>query len=428
MRKRLLLAILTTVWILPLVTGAQSPRRPLWVGTWSAAMTWRPGPASSTAAAPAVVPQTPNAPSGPPAGIQFHDQTIRNTIHASIGGSRVRVVLSNAFGTLPMTVGAVNVARRDVDAAIIASTSRSVRFAGQSAVTIPAGAQVVSDPVDLAIDPLADLAVDIYLPGDTAAWGSALTVHGSGATTNYVSGPGNHAGEPSWTPVATTPAWFLLTRVEVAAADNAAAIVAIGDSITDGTRSTVNGNARWPDVLARRLQAAPETRGLAVLNAGIAGNRLISENAPSAGINVLARLDRDLLAVPNVKYAVVLEGINDIGMRGQSVGPSAADLIAAHSQIAERAHTRGLKIFAATLTPFEGAAYFTDEGETKRLAVNEWIRTSRIYDGVIDFDRVTRDPEHPARFLPAYDSGDHLHPNDAGYNAMGEAVQLGLFK
>jgi len=165
-----------------------------------------------------------------------------------------------------------------------------------------------------------------------------------------------------------------------------------------------------------------------VVNSGIAGNRLISEYTPNFGINLLARLDRDLLSLPNVRYAVVLEGINDIGMRGQTVGPTAADLIGAHAQIVARAHDRGLRIFGATLTPFEGAAYFTAEGETKRQAVNEWIRTSAVYDGVIDFDRATRDPEHPARLLPAYDSGDHLHPNDAGYKAMGETVDIGLLR
>jgi len=434
MRNRLFFATLVAAALaLGLPVQAQAPRTH-WVGTWNTAMSWRPPVAGQVPTTPPVVPQTPNAPPPPPAGqptpqvLQFSNQTIRNIVRTTIGGNRARVVLSNAFGTLPMTIGAATIARRGNDAAILPETSRPLRFSGQPSVTIPAGAQVLSDAVDLTIEPLTDLAVDIFLPGDTAAWSSPLTVHSAAGATNYVSASGNHAGETSWTPITTTSAWFVLSRVDVAAADNGAAIVAIGDSITDGTRSTLNANARWPDVLARRLQANAATRHLSVVNSGIAGNRLISEYTPNFGINLLARLDRDLLSLPNVRYAVVLEGINDIGMRGQTVGPTAADLIGAHAQIVARAHDRGLRIFGATLTPFEGAAYFTAEGETKRQAVNDWIRTSAVYDGVIDFDRATRDPEHPARLLPAYDSGDHLHPSDAGYKAMGEAVDIGLFR
>jgi lysophospholipase L1-like esterase len=230
-------------------------------------------------------------------------------------------------------------------------------------------------------------------------------------------------------PVATTSAsWFLLARVDVATTAPVATVVAFGDSITDGTRSTVNTNNRWPDQLARRLAADRSGARVAVVNAGIAGNRVLSDGAAQTGVNALARFDRDALLQPGVTHVVVMEGINDIGTARQNPSPSAADLIAAHRQLIERAHARGLKIYGATLTPFEGAAYWTAEGEAKRAALNQWIRTSRAYDAVIDFDAVIRDPGAPTKFLPQYNSGDNLHPNDAGYQAMGNAVDLSLFR
>jgi lysophospholipase L1-like esterase len=253
-------------------------------------------------------------------------------------------------------------------------------------------------------------------------------MHSGANETNYVSAAGNHVGEPAFTNSTTVPSWFLLARVEAMAPANAAAIVTLGDSITDGTRSTSGTNSRWPDVLARRLQQNPTTKHLSVLNAAIAGNRVLSEANAAFGINALARFDRDVLAQPGVRFVTVLEGINDIGMAGRAPSPTAAELIAGHQQMIERAHVRGLKIIGATLTPFEGAAYYTPEGEAKRQAVNTWIRTSKAYDGVIDFDGVIRDPAQPTKFLPAFNSGDNLHPNDAGYKAMGEAVDLALFK
>jgi lysophospholipase L1-like esterase len=218
-------------------------------------------------------------------------------------------------------------------------------------------------------------------------------------------------------------AWFLLARVEVMAPANTMALVAFGDSITDGARATADTNSRWPDVLARRLSAR-RGAGVAVLNAGISGNRVLGDGA---GVSALARFDKDVLLQTGVTHVIVMEGINDIGIARANASPSAEDLIAGHKQLIERAHARGLRIYGATLTPFEGAAYYTAEGEAKRQALNEWIRTSKAYDGVIDFDRVTRDPNAPTKFLPAYDSGDHLHPGDAGYKAMGEAVDLALF-
>jgi lysophospholipase L1-like esterase len=253
-----------------------------------------------------------------------------------------------------------------------------------------------------------------------------MTSHNGAFQTGYIPTAGNHVGMPMLPVEATTASWFLIARVEVAADPRTAVVVAVGDSITDGTRSTPDTNNRWPDHLARRL-AARGGGTVAVLNAGIAGNRLLSEGAAQAGVNILARFDRDVLLQPGVTHVVVMEGINDIGQARQNPTPSSADLIAAHQQLIARARARGLKVYGATLTPFDGANYWTAEGEAKRQALNQWIRTSGSYDAVIDFDAVTRDPQQPTKFLPQYDSGDHLHPNDAGYRAMGEAVDLALF-
>ena len=263
---------------------------------------------------------------------------------------------------------------------------------------------------------------------DSEAWPSTLTVHNTGLQTNYLSPPGNHAGG-AFAPVATATSWFLLARVEVVAPASSAAVVTLGDSITDGTRSTTDANLRWPDALARRLQAQSATRRLSVLNLGIGGNRLLNEGAPNFGINALARFDRDVLAQPGVAYVIVLEGINDIGMSARTgPSPSAEDLISAHRQLVERAHMKGLKIFGGTLMPFEGAAYFTPEGEAKRRAVNDWLRTSRVYDAVGTSTLPFATHSNPTRLLAAYDSGDHLHPSDAGYKAMADAINLGWFK
>jgi lysophospholipase L1-like esterase len=351
------------------------------------------------------------------------NQTIRQIVRTSIGGTRVRVVLSNAFGTAPIEVGAAHVALRDKDAAIVAASAKPLTVAGASKFSILAGATAVSDPVDLTVAPVSDLVVDLYLPGELGIGLSPVTTHNGASQTNFVSETGNHSGAAALPVSGRTGAWFLLARVEVATPAGTLAIVTFGDSITDGARSTSDTNNRWPDQLARRL-AARKGSGVAVLNAGISGNRVLGDGA---GVSALARFDRDVLMQTGVTHVVVLEGINDIGIARSSPSPSAADLIAGHKQLIERAHARGLKIYGATLTPFDGAGYFTPEGEAKRQALNQWIRTGGAYDGVIDFDQITRDPAAPSKFLPAYDSGDHLHPGDAGYKAMGDAIELALF-
>jgi lysophospholipase L1-like esterase len=396
-----------------------------WVGTWATSVVTRPQPPRP---APGDQPATTTTPApGAQPALSLNNQTLREIVHVSIGGSRVRVVLGNEFGTAPLTVGAASIALRDKDAKIAASSSRALAFSGRPSVIIPAGASMLSDPVDENVPPMADLAIDLYLPDEMTSLTSPLTVHAGASQTNYVSSTGNFAGSADLPLLTTTPSWYLLERVEVAAPAETRAIVTFGDSITDGARSTPNSNNRWPDHLAKRLLARPGNAQLAILNAGIGGNRLLSDSIANFGINALARFDRDVLAQPGAMYVVVLEGINDIGNARANPMPSAADLIAAQQQMIDRAHAHGLIIFGATLTPFEGAAYFTPEGEAKRQAINSWIRTSKAYDGVIDFDAATRDPASPGKFLPLYDSGDHLHPNDAGYEAMGKSIDLHLF-
>jgi lysophospholipase L1-like esterase len=395
-----------------------------WIGTWTSAPVARQ-PTGSQASQRRAAQQY--------SELNFNNQTLRQIVHVSLGGERIRVVFTNVFGTAPLAIGAAHIALRDKGAAIVPASGRVLTFGGNPTTTMAAGAVAVSDPVNLNVSPLADLAIDVYLPGDTSATMSPLTVHAAAWQTNYVSAPGNHAGTADM-PVQTTTSyvradglqsssWFFLSRVEVMAPERVGALVTFGDSISDGTHSTQDTNNRWPDHLARRLVS--QNVKMAVLNAGIGGNRLLDDGPSVSG---LARFDRDVLVQTGATRVVVLLGINDIGNARQSPSPSAADLIAGHKQLIERAHALGLKIYGATLTPFEGANYWTPEGEAKRKALNEWIRTSKAYDGMIDFDAVARDPSHPARCLPRYDPGDHLHLNAAGYQAMANAIDLELLK
>jgi lysophospholipase L1-like esterase len=450
--RRLTVVVVAIVFASPWsVAGAlaQSGTADRWVGTWATAEVGRPqnpippaGPplrpfmVNTRCPAPAAPPVAP--PPGqtfaPPPYIHFTNQTLRQIVHTSIGGSKARVVLSNAYGTAPLTVGAAYIALRDKEAAIQTASGRPLTFSGKPTITIPANAVMYSDPVNLAVPQMSDLAIDLYLPGTTNT-SATLTMHGGAFQTSYISETGNYAGQATFPQVGTTRSWFVLSRVDVAAPDATGAIVAFGDSITDGAQSTADTNNRWPDHLARRLLAQGTKMG--VLNAGIGGNRVLNEAAvPSgldvravgAGINALARFERHVLSLPGVTDVIVLEGINDIGNARENPTPTAEDLIAGHKQLIEQAHARGLRIFGATLTPFWGAAYYTEVGEAKRQALNDWIRTSKAYDGVIDFDKATRDPSDPKKLLGQYDSCDYLHPSDAGYKAMGEAIDLSLFR
>ena len=440
-------AILCLALFVSPAARAQTGGAERWVGTWATAEVGRPQ--NPLPPVPALAPFMANTRCGPPAPppiapppgqtfapapfAHFTNQTLRQIVHTTIGGSRARVVLSNAYGTAPVTIGAAHIALRDKEH-MIASGGRALTFTGRPSVTIPINAVIYSDPVDLAVPEMTDLAIDLYLPGTTNT-AATLTLHTGAMQTSYVSETGNHAGKPALPAVGRTQSWFLLSRVDVVAPDNVGAVVAFGDSITDGARSTPDTNNRWPDHLARRLLAQGIKMG--VLNAGIGGNRVLGEaavpagidvRAVGAGINALARFERHVLSIPGITHVIVLEGINDIGNARQNSTPTAEDLIAGHKQLIEQAHAHGLKIFGATLTPFWGAAYYTDAGEAKRQALNEWIRTSKSYDGVIDFDKATRDPSDPKKFLEKYDSCDYLHPADAGYKAMGDAIDLSLFK
>ena len=446
LKRRLLALVLVLVTAAPL--SAQNRRPDNWVATWATALVARAQPqggrgrgAGAPPAAPAAAPAAqappvaPAAPAPPPAAgrqggpggqppVTVNNQTLRQIVHTSVGGSRVRIVLSNVFGTAPVEIGAAHVALRERESAIVAGSAKTLMFSGRAASTILPGAWLVSDPVDMAVAPLSDLVIDLFVPGDLGVGPSPVTTHNGAGQTNYVSATGNHSGVTVLPVAAPANAWFLLARVEVVAPAGTAAVVTFGDSITDGARSTTDMNARWPDVLARRL-AARRGAGVAVLNAGISGNRVLGDGA---GVSALARFDKDVLMQTGVTHVVIMEGINDIGIARNNASPSADDLVAAHKQMIERARARGLRVYGATLTPFEGAAYFTPEGEAKRQALNQWIRTSGAYDAVIDFDMATRDPAAPGKFLPAHDSGDRLHPGDAGYKAMGEAVNLDLFR
>ena len=429
---------LSTLSALPVAQTQRGTSQEHWVGTWSTAPQ-------------ALLPpdQSSKAQDSPPqrrdgwAPVQINNQTLRQVVHTSIGGSRVRVALTNAFGTGPLRIGAAHVAVRTADSAIVPASGSRLTFGEQPSATIAAGAVLVSDPVDLAVPALGDLAIDLYLPGDSWATRSPATIHADGLTTNYLSPTGNHSGAVEMPVDTTLQSWFFLSRVEVMAVAERGAIITLGDSITDGTASTADTNSRWPDVLARRLLAEHGNGAPAVLNVGIAGNRVLSDNAglrvlsgdsaeapnPNAGFgpSAISRFDRDVLLQPGVTHVIVLETINDIGMARDARSPTVAELIAGHRALIQRAHARDLKIYGGTLTPFEGAVYWTEVGEAKRRALNEWIRTSGAYDAVIDFDAAVRDPSNPTRFLAAYHAGDWLHPSDEGYRVMGEAIDLNLF-
>ncbi len=408
---------------------AQSGGSERWVGTWSTSEVGRPQ--TPPPPAPVLLPIGPNeCPPPVPAPstfMHFKDQTLRQVVHTSIGGSNVRVVLSNVYGTAPLTIGAAHIALRDKESSVRAASGHALTFSGRPGMTIPANAVVYSDPVKMNVPDMADLAIDLYLPGDTDT-PSPLTIHDAAFQTNYVSQPGNYVGKEKLPVLSTTENWFTLHRVEVLAPASVRGLVTFGDSITDGRRSTPDANNRWPDQLERRLLSQTPPIRTGIMNAAIAGNRVLSESTFAFGINALARFEHNALSQSGVSDIIVMEGINDIGNARTNSSPSAEDVIAGYKQMITEAHSKGLKIYGSTLTPFYGAGYYTEIGEAKRQAVNQWIRISKAFDAVIDFDAATRDPKDPKKLLAAYDSCDHLHPNDAGYKAMADAIDLNLFK
>jgi len=401
--------------VLPTRAGAQEH----WVVTWATAelLARTPAPPAAPAAANPANPAQPR----PLGAAGFHNQTVRMMLRASLGGRRLRVKLENAFNSAPLVVGAAHIALRAKDSSIVDGSDRALTFAGKPTCTVGPGVVLLSDPVDLTLAPLADLAVSLYFPSDTGA----PTNHATALHNTYVK-DGDTTAAAAMPDAATTQSYYWLAAIDVDAPAKAGAIVSYGDSITDGARSSNESNHSWPALLAARLAAGKKTANIGVANLGIGGNRVLRDGA---GASALARLDRDVLSQSGVAWLMVLEGINDIGRIATTPAeaPTAEELIAAHRQIVEQAHAHGIRVIGCTLTPYEGAGYARDAGEAVRAALNAWIRTGGAYDAVVDFEAATRDTANPKRIRPEFDPGDHLHPNDAGYQAMADAVDLGIF-
>jgi len=340
----------------------------------------------------------------------------------------VRVRLTNTFGSQPLEVGRAAIGVQGAGAGVAAGTNLALSFAGRPSVLIPPGAQALSDPVRLTVMAEQHLAVSVFVPDFTGP----ATQHADAQQLNYVA-QGDQALDPTAAAFAVrTPSWYFLDSVDVLSPPaDLGVVAALGDSITDGVGSPVDANARWPNDLARRLDARGRER-LSVIDEGIGGNRVLND-ALCCGINAVARFESDVVDQSDAREVILLEGINDIGFsqhRGALTAPhtnvSAAQIIAGYAQIIDQAHAAGLKIIGGTLTPFKGARYWTPAGEAKREALNQWIRHSGAFDGVVDFAHAVADPNHPEILNPAYDSGDHLHPNGAGYRAMANAISLAM--
>lgn len=385
------------------------------------------GPSSVWAASWAASPVPPKIidPASPnwAMGGSFDNQTIVQIVRLSAGGTGVRIRLTNEYGTRPLKIGAARVALLDADGVVVPGSSKVLTFGGSGQAVIPIASPWLSDAVDLVVPERSRLQISLYLPEATGL----CTCHAFGGETGTVSPPGDFTGTP-FTPQNTLTARAFISEVDVRRATSRPVIVTLGDSITDGFRSTVDMDRRWPDRLAERLAGDPAKRGSGVVNAGIGGNRILSEGAsPTNGQSTIARFDRDVLSVPGASTVILLIGINDIG-RGLDKPGGADSLIEGYRQIITRAHARGIRVVGATILPYEGAGYYRPEGNMVRETVNRWILSSGAFDGTIDFDRAMRDPAQPNRLRADLQSGDWLHPNDAGYRVMGDAVSLALLK
>ena len=440
MHKKLSSLLVLLLGFVTLSASAQSH----WVATWAAsqqkpqagfARPAAPPAQAATApangAAPAAAPAAPPARPAPLPARGFSNQTVRMVMRASIGGSTVRVHLSNAFGAGPIYIGTAHIALRDKDSAILAASDRALTFNGKPSVTIPLGAEVISDPVALTVAPLAELAVSVFVPNDTGA----ASAHTLGLHTTWVKS-GDVTSAPDLADGEKLRSWYWISGIDVqAASPSSAAIVAFGDSITDGATSTPDTDGSWPSDLSRRLVANPATANIAIVNQGISGNQVLNDGA---GVNALARFDRDVLAQPGVKWLMILESINDINGASRPPNPNftpptpptvvppvtADDLIGGLKQMVLSAHDHGIKVIGCTLTPYGNA---NEKAEGMRQAVNAYIRTPGNFDAVVDFDQVIRDPNDQRQFKAGYNNTDKLHPNDAGYKAMADAVDLSLF-
>ena len=375
----------------------------VWVGTWTTA------------------PQLVEPRNMPPEPGLSHN-TLRQVLRVSLGGDSLRVRFSNEFGTSPVTLNAVHIAVSAENSAIVPDTDRALRFHGEPEVTIAPGAAMMSDPFKFALMPRTNLAITIHF-GDTSP---DVTGHPGSRTTSYLL-PGNTVSAVELPGAVRTDHWYIINSIDVVAEKSAAAVVVLGNSITDGRGSGTNKQNRWPDELARRLQENPDTRFVSVLNQGIGGNCVLRD---CLGPAALSRFERDVIGATKVRWLIILEGINDIGnaQSPEAAAKVADNLIAAYQQMIDRAHDKNIKVYAATLLPFGGSFYDTVFRESARNKVNEWMRSSGRFDAVIDLDAALRDPENPIRLLPAADTGDHLHPNEAGHRMMAEAVNLALFK
>lgn len=399
---------------------------PMWAqnGTEHWVATWGASPQAPRASPARPAPQQNGGPAAP--AIQplagLNHQTVRMTVRTSIGGRRLRVEFSNAFGTTPLMVGAAHVALRAKESEIIPESDRALSFDGEPACTIPPGAMIISDPVDLEVPVQSDVAVSMYLPSETGP----PTMHGTGLHTTYISREGNQTAARTFEAAAKSQSWYWLSGIDVAAPADAAAVVTFGDSITDGATSTPDTNRSWPAYLSARLSVNAATANIAVVNQGISGNRVLRDGA---GANALARFDRDVLSVPGVKWVTIMEGINDIGVGGRTPAEAvtAGEIIMGLKQMVDRAHIHGIKVIGCTLTPYEGAGYYSVGGEEIREAVNQWIRTGGWFDAVFDFDKVEQDAENPKQFRAGFNTTDHLHPNDVGYKAMADSIDLAIF-
>jgi lysophospholipase L1-like esterase len=387
-----------------------APAEPRWIGTWGASPFGFGGFGAAAAPAP------------------FAEQTLRQKLRISVGGEQLRVRFSNELGTTPLVIGAATVALATGDSGIDTASMHPLTFGGASSITIPAGAPALSDPVDMTVADLTELAISLYLPEEAAP----ATLH-MGRSTYVATGDVTQAASLDGAELTTNHVF--LTGVYVSTREDVAVVAAFGDSITDGTASTPHSYNSWPDLFAARVATGAAGRRIAVVNHGISGNQVLRDGA---GSSALARFDRDVLATPGLTHVVVLEGINDIGTGGfafpgtDAPAPperTAADLIAGYRQLIARAHAHDVQIFGATLTPFEGtfAGYYTPEKDAVRSEINEWIRTSGEFDGVIDFEAAVRDDGNPRIMKAEYDSGDKLHPGDAGYKAMADSIDPALF-
>ena len=382
---------------------------------------------SQPAVSPAADPQRVAAwaPSMTIGGPNFNDQTIRMVVHSSIGGTRLRVHLSNLRSTTALTVGAVSIAAQADRATAVAGSQHAVTFSHRKSTTVAAGAELVSDPIPMSVKADQNVLVSIYLPHAT----SSATWHSDAFDTSYLSAPGDHTGDTSdGNYTAATTSWYYLSGLDVISPDARGTVVAFGDSITDGYNTPAGAYHRWPDDLARRLSA---TQPMGVVDAGLGGNRVLTD-VPNIwqGISATKRFAHDALDQPGVRDVILLEGINDIG---NNAGPDGApltaqDLIDGYQNLIQQSHAAGVRIIGGTILPDKGAGYYSDSAEAIRQAANNWIRTSGAFDGVADFDKAVADPADPTALNPAFDSGDHLHPNEAGMQALANAVDLSLLK